>query len=558
MAVRAGPGIKSTALGDWELSADLVDGDSVSVFGAQCDSIRISALGLIIAGNSIMMSRRRGWRVWVVLGALVLSLGTFSCPAILLGDEEPKVPAAEPQSEDAANKEEIRDYYELFKLFADTLDQVERNYVKEVDRRKLVEAAIRGMLSELDQYSSYIPPAQLDRFRTGVEAEFGGVGIQVTVEDGRLRVISPIVGSPAYRSGMMAGDVIVEIDGKTAEGITIDEAVERMKGKPGTEVTVKVLHPGSEEPDSLILKREIIRVDTVMADTRSEDASWKWMLDDERKIGYIRVTAFGRHTAEELHDALEALSKQGIRALVLDLRFNPGGLLTSAIEVSDLFITDGRIVSTEGRNTPTRTWDAKKQGTYNGFPIAVLVNRFSASASEIVAACLQDHKRAVVIGERTWGKGSVQNVVELEEGASALKLTTADYHRPSGKNIHRFPDSSDNDDWGVLPDEGYEVKLSTEELGELVANRRQKDIVRRPGDEPAEATESAEPDSSESPPEAESKPFVDRQLDKALAYLTEKLDPPVNEEMTAEKNAAETAAAELENPDASADNRDDL
>ncbi|MCH5377458.1 MAG: S41 family peptidase, partial [Planctomycetes bacterium] len=491
-----------------------------------------------------MVCRRHSWQWRAGLGGFFLGLAVLFVPGAAPASADESPAAIEQKSKDTSVDEDDADYYELFKLFADTLDQVERNYVKEVDRRQLVEAAIRGMLSELDQYSGYIPPAQLERFRTGVEAEFGGVGIQVTVENGQLRVISPIVGSPAYRSGMMAGDVIVEIEGKTAEGITIDEAIARMKGKPGTDVTVKVLHPGAEEPELLTLRREVIRVETVMADARRDDASWNWMLDDERKIGYIRVTAFGRHTAEELRKALETLSKQKLAGLVLDLRFNPGGLLTSAIEVCDLFISEGRIVSTEGRNTPTRKWDAKKQGTFEGFPMVVLVNRYSASASEIVAACLQDHHRAVVIGERTWGKGSVQNVVELEEGASALKLTTADYHRPSGKNIHRFRDSSDDDEWGVLPDSGFELKLSLEELGQLVAQRRRKDIVRPAGDQAAEPAEPAGPDTLEPGAPAvqtdgDAKPFADRQLGMALEYLAGKLSEPADADVVADTSPAD-------------------
>jgi carboxyl-terminal processing protease len=456
-------------------------------------------------------------RSFVRLSAAILMAIVCLQGPVWADREDPK--AAESSAESSKDESEPADddYYELFELLADTFDQIDRNYVKEVNRRELVEAAIRGMLSELDPYSAYIEPKKLDRFRTGVESEFGGVGIQVSIEDGVLRVISPIVGSPAYRSGMLAGDVITEIEGKSAKGITIDEAVALMKGKPGTEVAVKVLHPGAEEPEAITLTREIVRVETVLGDRRKEDASWNWFLDEDRKIGYIRLTAVGRPTADELREALKQLTDQDVKALILDLRFNPGGLLSSAIEVSDMFISEGRIVSTEGRNTPTRTWDAKEKGTLGEFPMVVLVNRYSASASEIVAACLQDHERAVIVGERSWGKGSVQNVVELEDGASALKLTTADYRRPSGKNIHRFKDAEDEDDWGVMPNEGFEVKLTIEETGKLTTQRRQKDIVRRPGDKPVDG-------------EGADDLFVDPQLEKALAYIDQQLqessDPP--------------------------------
>ena len=196
-----------------------------------------------------------------------------------------------------------------------------------------------------------------------------------------------------------------------------------------------------------------------------------------------------------------------MRGLVLDLRFNPGGLLSSAIQVSDMFVAGGRIVSTEGRNVQPRVWDAHKRGTFEGFPVAVLVNQFSASASEIVSACLKDHGRAVIVGQRTWGKGSVQNVIEMEDGRSASKLTTAGYKRPNGKNIHRFPGAKDADDWGVRPSEGFQVKLSEGELGRLVDVRHRRDIV-------------GAQQEKDSP--AEDRP-VDRQLEKALAYLDEQL-----------------------------------
>ncbi len=434
-------------------------------------------------------------------------LMSFPAPALLAEDTLSK--KAEGDSAKAKPQQD-EEYYELFKLFADTFDQIERNYVKDVSRRQLVEAAIRGMLSELDPYSNYISPEDLDRFKTGVEAEFGGVGIQVSVENGQLKVISPLVGTPAYRAGMMAGDHVVEIDGEDTKGITISGAVRRMKGKVGTEVTIKVIHPDSAEPKTIKLKREIIRVQTVLGDIRNSDDSWKWMYDEEKKIGYIRVTGFARHTVKELRSALDTLTEQEMRGLLLDLRFNPGGLLSSAIEVSDMFVPTGRIVSTEGKNTVAKPYDAHEKGTFKDFPMAILVNRYSASASEIVSACLQDHARAIIVGERTWGKGSVQNIVELEDGASALKLTTAGYLRPSGNNIHRFNNSDEGDDWGVTPDEGFEVKLSGPEMRRVHIQRRQKDIVRK---------ENGKPDDSN----GEDSGFADKQLQKGLEYLHEQL-----------------------------------
>ena len=370
----------------------------------------------------------------------LLVVWSSACGA--LADEPaaaPDTPAADAAagSPDAAKRDD--DYYELYQVFADTLDQVERNYVKPVSRRELIEAAIGGVLGKLDPYSNYINRDDLGRFKSTVESQFGGIGIQITIDHDQLKILSPLVGTPAYRAGLQAGDNILEIEGKTTDGVSIEEAVKRLKGEAGTSVTLTVAHVGSSKRETVTVTRELIHVETVLGDHRQNDDAWNFMLDADKHIGYIRVTGFSRDTAADLKKALENLKTAGLKGLILDLRFNPGGLLTSAIEISDLFITSGRIVSTQGRNTPERTWDAQQEGTFEGFPIAVLVNRYSASASEIVSACLQDHKRAVVIGERTWGKGSVQNVIELEGGRSALKLTTASYKCPAVKTSTAFP-----------------------------------------------------------------------------------------------------------------------
>jgi carboxyl-terminal processing protease len=404
-------------------------------------------------------------------------------------------------------KKPAQDDYELYQIFADTLDQVERNYVKDVSRRELMEAAIHGVLNKLDPYSNYISPEDIGRFKTSVENQFGGIGVQIGTENGQLKIISPLIGTPAYRAGLESGDLILEVDGKSTEDIPIDEAVKRLKGEAGTKVTLTVRHLGSPNKETVTITRELVHVETVLSDRRKVDDSWDFMFDRDKHIGYVRISAFSRDTAQDLKKALVELQNDGIKGLILDLRFNPGGLLTSAIEVSDLFVTKGRIVSTKGRNTAERVWEAQADGTFDGFKMAVLVNHYSASASEIVSACLQDNQRAVVIGERTWGKGSVQNVIELEGGKSALKLTTASYHRPNGKNIHRFPDAKDVDEWGVMPDDGYEVKLNGFQTGRLIDYRRQRDVLigkhakaiaanksaSAPGEKPADEAKADEP-----------------------------------------------------------------
>ncbi|HWA98876.1 MAG TPA: S41 family peptidase [Pirellulales bacterium] len=493
-------------------------------------------------------------------------------------DQAPAKPAATTKSEDdAARARRAADdeYFELYKVFADTMHQVEQNYVKDVDRRELMEAAIRGVLDKLDPYSNYISPEEISRFKTSVESQFGGIGIQITMEGGQLKILSPLVGSPAYRAGLQAGDAIVAINGKPTAGVSIDDAVKLLKGEAGTGVELAVSTASGKKRD-VKLEREIIHVETVLGDMRKSDDSWDYMLDHDKHIGYIRITSFSRDTAHDLEAALKQLRKEKLRGLIIDLRFNPGGLLKSATDIADLFVSEGLIVKTVGRNTAPREVRARRAGTYEGFPIAVLVNRYSASASEIVSACLQDHHRAIIIGERTWGKGSVQNVIDLEDGKSALKLTTASYWRPSGKNIHRFPDAKETDEWGVTPDKGYDIKLSDTETADLLRYRRDRDILlvnhyktdrldapkkeATPGEKATKSSDqkssgnstnedregaeqpAANPDKSDQAPASGSavKPvtsaakgksaekkkteFVDRQLQKALEYLNTKFD----------------------------------
>jgi len=319
---------------------------------------------------------------------------------------------------EAEKKSDSDEYFELMQVFVDTFEQVERNYVKDIDRRKLMEAALRGMLRELDPYSSYIPKEELARFNQTVDQEFGGIGIQVQPDPKtrRILVISPLPDTPAYRAGVRAGDIVTEVEGHDTENMPLSRAVQLMKGPPGESVSIRVRHMGDSDDEEMKIDRAIIKVKSALGDRFNKEGGWDFMLDEEDKIGYVRLTQFGRQSAQELAVALQDLTEKGMKGLVLDLRFNPGGLLSQAVRVSDLFIESGMIVSTEGKNTEPRPFTATKPGTFAGFPMVVLVNRFSASASEIVSACLQDHDRAVVVGERSWGKGSVQNVISLESG----------------------------------------------------------------------------------------------------------------------------------------------
>ena len=447
---------------------------------------------------------------WTAALAILLACVAPGADTLRADENPPK--AAEKKGEEATAESERDQYFEMMRVFVETFEQIDKNYVKEIDRKALIEAAVRGMLTKLDPYSDYISSEDREKFAEAVEQEFGGVGIQVNFDRAKheIEVISPLPGTPAYNAGIVAGDRIVEIDGKKIrefdDNQEVNLAVKMLRGQEGTKVTVGVRRGASENVDQITMTRQIIQLDTVLGDSRNADKTWKFMLDDEKKIGYLRLTHFTRRSGAEIKSALRKLKEQNMQALVLDLRFNPGGYLDAAIDVADLFIEEGKIVSTSGRNTKEHVWNAKKSGTFSGFPMAVLVNHFSASASEIVSACLQDHQRAIVVGERSWGKGSVQTVSELEEGKAALKLTTASYHRPSGKNIHRFPDSKDTDEWGVSPDAGFDLKLSFDDTVKLHRSRQQRDAL-----------------VPQDPPLA---PFEDLQLKKAMDYVKEKLAAP--------------------------------
>jgi carboxyl-terminal processing protease len=451
-------------------------------------------------------------------------------------------------SSNAKPKDEM---LELYGMFVDAVEKVETNYVRQVSRRELLESALDGMLQNLDAHSSFINTGEWRQFRRQIEGKFGGIGIQVGLdeESGRLRVIAPMVGTPAYEAGILAGDQIVEIEGQSAEGMNPDKAAEFLMGRPGTDVKLSVLHQGSEDPEPMTITRAIIEVPTVLSDHRKPDDQFDFMFDKDKKIGYIRVTTFSQNTAEELKKALDQLKEEGVRGLVLDLRDDPGGLLSAAVEVADMFLEKGEIVTTKGRNTAAKKFDAQKDGLYEDLPMVVLVNQNSASASEIVSAALQDHKRAVVVGQRSYGKGSVQNIIDLDGGNSVLKLTVASYYRPSGENIHKFKNAKNSDKWGVSPDKGAEVKLPYSEYREWAIGRLYRDqesaakghrkaSFNTPPSETAKAADGEKPkekgeaktDDKKDEAKAKAKsphepagPFVDKQRDKALEMLRDKL-----------------------------------
>jgi len=359
------------------------------------------------------------------------------------------------------------DIYAEYETLTTVIDKVLSNYVREVDRRELFYGAYEGMLRKLDPYSQFLPPQSKEDLDIDTRGEFGGIGIEITLDEHNvLTVITPLEGTPAFRAGVLAGDKIWKINGEPTDGMTLNDAVKVLRGKKGTAVTITVTHESDpRKPVDIEIVRDIIKIKSI-ADAR--------LADEKAKIGYIRITHFQENTADDLDEAIEGLLDQGMKALVLDLRFNPGGLLDSAVDVCDKFIDEGVIVSTKGRNNVTReVFRAHKAATYT-FPMAVLVSAQSASASEIVAGCLQDHKRAAIIGTRTFGKGSVQSVIPLEGGRCAMRLTTAYYYTPSGRLIHREPDATEEDDWGIYPD--IEVKMTPDEYAGLWKQWRERHI----------------------------------------------------------------------------------
>jgi carboxyl-terminal processing protease len=348
-----------------------------------------------------------------------------------------------------ANKEEAKGLpLDQLRNFSDIFSRIKSDYVEDVEDEVLLEHAIRGMLSGLDPHSTYLSPDEYNELRIGTSGEFGGLGIQVGMEDGFVKVISPIDDTPAYNAGLQAGDLIIRLDEQTVKGLTLNDAVKIMRGKPGTDIKLTVVREGSDKPLTFVVTRDIIKVKSVK----------NRMLDPG--YGYIRISNFQSRTAPQLLEALNDLkeeNKASLKGLVLDLRNNPGGVLNAAAEVSDLFINKGKLVYTEGRiDNSHYEYNAKPGDILDGAPVVVLINGGSASASEIVAGALQDHRRAVVMGSKSFGKGSVQTIQELRSGG-AVKITTARYFTPNGRSIQGA---------GITPDivlEKYTVTSAEED-----------------------------------------------------------------------------------------------
>ncbi len=389
------------------------------------------------------------------------------------------------------------EHYSKIKTFTETLSIIKQNYVEEIDDKELINGAIKGMLNQLDPHSSFMPPDAFKEMQIDTKGEFSGLGIQISVKDKMLTVIAPIEDTPAYKAGIKAGDTILKIDGESTKDLSLQDAVNKLRGTKGTSVTITIFREGWEKPKDFIIVREVIQIKSVKYKT----------LED--KIGYVKLTQFQQRTSEDLENALEALEKDKINSLILDLRNNPGGLLNGAVEVTSQFLPEGKLVvyikGRSGEQQDFNTNSSKK----TDYPMIVLVNEGSASASEIVAGALQDWGRAVVLGMQTFGKGSVQTVIPLSDG-SALRLTTARYYTPKGRSIQST---------GITPD--IIIKTEIKENGKSHPVIREKDLKQHLKNDVTKEKEieekKPEPEISEAPVEISEADDV--QLQRAMDLL---------------------------------------
>ncbi len=362
---------------------------------------------------------------WVTFGTIlgvILVLGTSVLAKNVLDDTSGSV-----NNEINLPLSELRSFVEVY-------ERISKHYVEPVDDKKLLEGAISGMLSNLDPHSAYLPPKNFKKMEEHTTGDFGGLGMEVAMENGLIKIVSPIDDTPAKRAGILSGDLVIKLDDQRVKGKTLMETIKIMRGKPGTKIKLTILREGEGKPLVLELTRAIIKTTSVKQ---------KLLMSN---IGYVRISQFQLRTGGDLLKAISTLeeeNKQSLNGLVLDLRNNPGGVLRAAVEVSDSFLSDGLIVYTEGRNKSSKiTFEAKEGDAMKGLPIVVLINEGSASASEIVAGALQDHKRALIIGRESFGKGSVQTLMPLNNGG-AIKVTTARYYTPNGHSIQAK---------GIVPD----------------------------------------------------------------------------------------------------------
>jgi carboxyl-terminal processing protease len=405
------------------------------------------------------------------------------------------------------------------RFVASGLAAIGEESLEPIDGRELFDGAMEGMVATLrrhgDEHSEFLLEDEADPLRTEIRQQFGGIGarIRFSGEPPRLIIAGlPQPDTPAARAKLLPGDVILAIDERTTADMDIDQALAMLRGQPETKVRLTIKHD-DDMPRTVELVREIIQIESILGDIPRPDGNWQFMLEDEPGIAHLRIVLFGDRTAEEFVRIMEGLKREGVRGVVIDLRDNAGGALDAAVAICDLLLPAGKtIVETRGRNGRLlNRYETTGAGQYLSLPLAVVVNRNSASAAEIVAACLQDHERAVVAGERTYGKGTVQQLVPLAE-RSLLKLTWASFWRPSGVNIHRMMDAPKDGTWGVVPDKGYEVPLPDDEYTEYLKYRSHRDFA---GESFTAVGPSADADEALAA-------FVDKPLALAAEYLRDK------------------------------------
>jgi len=427
---------------------------------------------------------------------------TIFLPSQVFAQAEPRTAETE---EEKKKEKDTQDIYRQLNLFGDVFERVRAQYVESKEDEELVENAIRGMLSSLDPHSSYLDADDFKDMQVQTRGEFGGLGIEVTMENGFVKVVSPIDETPAFKAGIEAGDYVTHLDGEPVMGLSLSEAVDKMRGKVGSTLTLTIVREGADEAMEIDIVRDIIKIQSVKHRIEQDD------------IGYVRITTFNQNTMPGVEKAMKEIKKEAgdkIIGYVIDLRNNPGGLLDQAIGVSDAFLDKGEIVSTRGRNENDTKRDNSTPGDLaDGKPIIVLVNGGSASASEIVAGALQDHRRAIVLGTQTFGKGSVQTIIPLP-GHGAMRLTTARYYTPSGRSIQAE---------GVEPDIIIE-QAKLEQLGGKSKRTSEKDLRGALNNDSkikskVKALLDKESDSSENDEEGEKEEAEDYQLDRAIDLL---------------------------------------
>jgi carboxyl-terminal processing protease len=398
------------------------------------------------------------------------------------------------------------DTYRQLNLFGDVFERVRADYVEKPEDSKLIEQAINGMLNGLDPHSSYMDPKSFRDMQVQTRGEFGGLGIEVTMEDGMVKVVAPIDDTPAAKAGVMANDIITQLDGEQVQGLTLNQAVDKMRGPVNTKIKLTIMRKGQDKPIEVSITRDVIRVRSVRMRTEGDD------------VGIVRISQFNEQTTEGVRKSIADITAQiqsdKLRGFIIDLRNNPGGLLDQAISVSDAFLERGEIVSTRGRNAEeTQRYSAKAGDLTKGKPVIVLINGGSASASEIVAGALQDHKRATILGTRSFGKGSVQTIIPLGNNNGALRLTTARYYTPSGKSIQAK---------GIVP----EIEVLQDVPDELKARADSKGEASLRGHLKTQEGEEKTGSQSYIPPDAKNDKALNMALDLLRGKTTNPAFPP--------------------------------